>query len=143
MTVVVLDTSVIIALLSPTDVLHPAARSAVQRRELEGARFETSAVCWAELLAGAFRRGKEAVKACDAFRASSIDEVVPVDGDVAECAADLRARDLTLRMPDAIVLATGMRPAAGVLLTGDQRLARRAPDLVEVIQPTEPVGAPT
>jgi predicted nucleic acid-binding protein len=142
MTTVVLDTSIVIALLSPTDALHDAARSAVQQRERDGARFEISAVCWAELLAGAVRRGKEGVRACDAFLAASIDEMVPVDGDVAACAASLRARHPALRMPDAIMLATGMRPASGVLLTGDERLARHAPDVVEVVRPGEATGPP-
>jgi predicted nucleic acid-binding protein len=132
-TVVVLDTNVVVALLSPTDSLHEPAQAAVRRRELAGARFELSTVALAELLAGAMRRGAAAVKAVDAFVAASVDHVVPVDKDVAACAADLRAKSPALRMPDAIMLATGMRPRSGVLLTADRRLVRHAPEVVEVV----------
>ena len=133
MTVVVLDTNVVIALLSPTDSLHEPARAAVLRQERAGARFEMSTVALAELLAGALRRGGPAVKAVDAFVAASVDHVVPVDEDVAACAADLRSKHPALRMPDAIMLATGLRARSGVVLTGDKRLARHAPEVVEAV----------
>lgn len=130
---VVLDTNVVIALLSPTDALHQAARAAVQRCEREGARFAMSAISWAELLTGAWRRGADAVKVVERFVAATIDELVAVDEDVAACAADLRAKDLALRLPDAIVLSTGLRARSGRVLTADRRLARHARELVEVI----------
>jgi predicted nucleic acid-binding protein len=68
-----------------------------------------------------------------AFKYSSIDQIVSVDEQVGTFAGLLRAQDLSLRLPDALVIATGLRSGAGALLTGDRRLARHAPDLVEVI----------
>ncbi|HVQ89617.1 MAG TPA: type II toxin-antitoxin system VapC family toxin [Mycobacteriales bacterium] len=133
MPAVVLDTNIVVALLSSTDTLHGVARVAVEEREADGATFELSAVSWAELLTGALRRGPAAVDALEAFVSASIDDVVPVDMAVAAQAAALRAKDLTLRMPDALVLATGHRPGVDAVLTGDKRLAKHASDLVEVI----------
>jgi predicted nucleic acid-binding protein len=132
-TTVVLDTSVVIALMSPTDALHGAARARVEKWEFSGARFEMSAVSWAELSVGAVRRGDDGVAALDAFVSVSVDEIVPVDAQIGTYAARLRATDLSLRLPDALVIATGLRSGADALLTGDRRLARHVPDLVEVV----------
>jgi predicted nucleic acid-binding protein len=130
---VVLDTSVVIALMSRTDALHEQAREAVEKWEYAGASFVISAVSWAELTVGAARRGDDGRTALEAFRAASIDRIVPVDQQVGTFAGLLRANDLSLRLPDALVLATGMRASAEALLTGDQRLARYLPDMIEVV----------
>jgi predicted nucleic acid-binding protein len=130
---VVLDTSVLIALMSSTDALHDRARAAVEKWELNGAMFEMSAVSWAELSVGAVRRGDDGVAALTAFIDVSVDAIVPVDEQIGTFAARLRAKDLSLRLPDALVIATGLRSGADALLTGDKRLARHVPDLVEVV----------
>lgn len=130
---VVLDTNVVIALLSRTDPLHDPAREAVEKWEYAGAAFGLSAVSWAELTVGAARRGEPGRAVLAAFADASIDQIVPVDEQIGTFAGLLRAQDLTLRLPDALVIATGLRSGAEALLTGDKRLSRHAPDLIEVV----------
>ncbi|MEU9884428.1 PIN domain-containing protein [Sphaerisporangium sp. NPDC051011] len=55
---------------------------------------------------------------------------------MAECAAALRARDLTVRIPDALIIATAREAGADALLTADQKLYAIAPDLVELVRPS-------
>lgn len=124
MPVVVLDSSVVVALLSPTDTLHDSAVLEVAGRELAGARLLVPAVAWAEVFTGAVRRGADGVAALRAFREHAIHAVVPVDEQVAEEAARLRADGPGLRLPDALVVATGRTTGAEVVLTGDRKLAR-------------------
>jgi predicted nucleic acid-binding protein len=51
--------------------------------------------------------------------------VLPVDLAVAVKAADLRSRFKSLRMPDALILATAETdPEVDLLVTGDQQLTR-------------------
>jgi predicted nucleic acid-binding protein len=133
MSAVVLDSSVVIALLSTTDTLHQAAVLAVAEREAAGCRILVPAVGWAEVFTGAVRRGSDGVAAVRAFRDLVVNEVVPADEQIAEEAARLRAADMTLRLPDALVVATGMCRAAEAVLTGDKRLAR-VDDRVRVVQ---------
>lgn len=135
MTLVVYDTNVVIALLSSTDALHEAALRVAQEWEERGARVVISAVTWAELRTGALRRGPEAEKALGEFRQAAIDEVSPVDVQVADIAASFRAVELSLRMPDALILATGQRLSADVVLTGDVRMTKVAPHLVSLVKP--------
>jgi len=129
---VVLDSNVLIALLSRTDTLHPAAALAVAEREATGHRLWVPVVAWAEVFTGAVRRGAESVAALRTFRDTALDEIVPVDEQIAEDAARLRAADSTLRMPDALVVATGRCTDADAVLTGDRRLAK-ADERVRVV----------
>lgn len=79
---------------------------------------------WAELRTGALRRGPDAERALAAFCHAAVDEIVPVSIEIAEIAARYRAADLSVRMPDALVIATGQHIGADAVLTGDQRLAK-------------------
>ena len=58
-----------------------------------------------------------------------------VDADVAKAAARLRARHRSLRLPDALVIATGIVDDAAVL-TCDRRLAA-VDDRVQVLDPDQ------
>jgi len=69
------------------------------------------------------------------FGASAIDDIVPVDVEVAEIAARYRAVDISLRMPDALIIATGQHIGAAAVLTADKRLARVAPELAQLVVP--------
>jgi PIN domain len=54
------------------------------------------------------------------FFSDLISEVLPVDVDVADAAADLRSRRKSLRMPDALILATAeIQSEVSLVLTGD------------------------
>jgi PIN domain nuclease of toxin-antitoxin system len=56
-------------------------------------------------------------------------EVVPLSPPIAEAAAMLRARHQSLRLPDALVIATGISLKAGSILTGDIRWRGLAPSV--------------
>jgi predicted nucleic acid-binding protein len=114
---IVLDASVLIALLDPNDSLHIAARTALARHAGDDLKLPASA--YAESLVGPARRGQLA--AAKAAIAALLLEVVPITGHVAEQAAELRARHPAVRLPDALVVATGSVLGASVVLTGDAR----------------------
>lgn len=59
------------------------------------------------------------------FFAGLLSAVLPVDVAVADKAADLRSRFKSLRMPDALILATAeMDPEVDLIVTGDRQLAK-------------------
>jgi len=53
--------------------------------------------------------------------AASFGRTRVIDDDVAMAAAQLRAQHRSLRLPDALVIATGIVDDASVILTGDAR----------------------
>jgi predicted nucleic acid-binding protein len=84
-----------------------------------------SASAYSEALV-AFARNDRGSDAREAIAAMGI-SVTPLDAATAEQAAQLRARDDGLRLPDAMVLATSQRRQAP-LLSYDQRLRRYTAD---------------
>jgi predicted nucleic acid-binding protein len=126
----VLDASVLIALLDPADPLHGPATDALRRHAADDLRIPTSA--YAESLVGPAGRRllPEAKAAIGSLRAG----LVALTEDIAEQAAELRARHRALRLPDAVVIATGDVLAADAILTGAARW-RRVSRRVRVIQP--------
>jgi predicted nucleic acid-binding protein len=112
-----LDSSVVIAALNRDDALHPRASEAVISARGRHA-LAISALTYAEILIGALRVGAEAVEVVERFVAQT--RVLEVTPEVARTAAELRARR-GLRLPDAVIVATGMRHRADVVLTGDGR----------------------
>lgn len=120
---VVLDSDAVVAFLDSSDALHDAADGAI--RELLGKdRLFASAVTYAEVLTGA-RLGRHDEKRVRGFFADLISEILPVDVEVADKAADLRARRKSLRMPDAMILATAeLNPEVELVVTGDRRAAK-------------------
>jgi predicted nucleic acid-binding protein len=80
-----------------------------------------AASAFAECLVGPSRRGDRAVATVrDLFEHLPID-VVDLDPDTARRAAMLRARHASLRLPDALVIATAAQRSAGRLITTDRR----------------------
>ncbi|MEU4534466.1 PIN domain-containing protein [Streptosporangium sp. NPDC023825] len=135
MPTVMLDTNVIVGLLDPDDALHSQARDAVRRWEDKMASFAISVITWGELRVGAIRKGVAAERMLEAFRAAVIDRIVGVDEATAESAALLRAADLTIRVPDALIIATAREAKADVLLTADRKFPAIAPELVKLLRP--------
>ncbi|MGS2643663.1 PIN domain-containing protein [Streptosporangium sp. LJ11] len=135
MPTVMLDTNVIVGLLDPDDALHGQARDAVRRWEDKMASFAISVITWGELRVGAVRKGVAAERMLEAFRATVIDRIVGVDEATAESAALLRAADLTIRVPDALIIATARGAKADALLTTDRKFPGIAPELVELLRP--------
>ncbi|MGH7299172.1 MAG: PIN domain-containing protein [Candidatus Rokuibacteriota bacterium] len=126
MAIVVLDASVVIALLDAGDAHHAAAVASMGQARRQTLVLPASA--YAEILVDPSRRGPEAVSVVRRFVADLGIRVEPITTDVAERAARLRARHAGLRLPDALVLATG-DALDGTVLTCDRawpRLNRRA-----------------
>jgi predicted nucleic acid-binding protein len=124
--IVVLDASVVIALLDARDPHHPAAVTALGRAREETLVLPASA--YAEVLVDPWRRGRDAVAVVRELVADLGMRIQPLTADVAERAAQLRAEHGSLRLPDALVLATADVLAA-TALTCDRawpRASRRA-----------------
>jgi hypothetical protein len=120
---VVLDSDAVVGFLDRGDALHGAADAAI--RELAGRqRLLVSAVTYAEVMTGA-RLGHHDVDGVRGFFSQLISAVLTVDLAVADRAEELRASVSSLRMPDALVVATAdTDPEVETLVTGDRRLAR-------------------
>jgi predicted nucleic acid-binding protein len=120
---IVLDASVLIALLDPVDMLHHAATAALEQHAGDDLKVPASA--YSESLVGPAKRGQAQV--AKSAIASLLMDVVPITDRIAEDAAELRARHPKLRLPDALVIATGSALSADRILTGDaawRRLGR-------------------
>jgi predicted nucleic acid-binding protein len=118
--VLVLDASVLIAHLDPGDALHDRATAALLEHESDRLSLPSSA--YAETLIVPARAGvlDEARQRIAALPIS----VVPITREIAEVAAQLRARHRALHLPDALVLACGEVLDADAVLTADARWRR-------------------
>jgi predicted nucleic acid-binding protein len=120
---VVLDSGVVVGFLDRDDALHRTADAAV-RELVRGQRLLASVVTYAEVLTGA-RLGHHKEDEVAGFFAGLLSAVLPVDVAVADKAADLRSRFKSLRMPDALILATAETdPDVDLVVTGDRQLTR-------------------
>jgi len=120
---VVLDSGVVVGFLDREDALHEAADEAI-RELVRGNRLLASVVTYAEVLTGA-RLGHHNEDDVAGFFAGLLSAVLPVDVAAADRAADLRSRFKSLRMPDALILATAETdPDVDLIVTGDRRLAK-------------------
>jgi|Tabmets5t2r1_1033131.scaffolds.fasta_scaffold99310_2 predicted nucleic acid-binding protein len=112
-----LDTSIVIAVLNRRDALHPAAR-----RSLLAARdrhaLAMSSLTYAEILVGPLRAGAGAVEIVERFAAQA--SVLDITPQIARLAAELRA-SRNIKLPDALIVATGLWHRADVILTADVR----------------------
>jgi predicted nucleic acid-binding protein len=112
---IVIDASVVIALLDPADALHAAARREFD--QVAGEEIALPASALAETLVAPARAGKleearQRIQALE-FLIANVDEEVALE------AARWRGRHGRLRLPDALVLATAEVLDASLLLTGD------------------------
>jgi predicted nucleic acid-binding protein len=105
-----LDTSVVIAALNRDDALHQGASQAI--------RAERDRHALAELLVGPLRAGGRAVDVVERFAAQV--RIVDLSPPIARLAAELRAVR-GLKLPDAVIVATGLRLRADVIVTADAR----------------------
>jgi|Tabmets5t2r1_1033131.scaffolds.fasta_scaffold112953_2 predicted nucleic acid-binding protein len=111
------DTSVVIGALNRDDALHEAASQAV-RTERDRHALAISALTYAEMLVGPLRVGGRAVEVVERFAAQV--RIVELSADVARLAAELRT-GRGLKLPDAVIVATGLHLGADVILTADAR----------------------
>lgn len=118
MALVVLDASVVIAFLDPDDALHDAAVEALAQHQHDELLIPLSV--YAEILVAPYRRGAEAVAEVEAFLADFAVRIATMTLQIARAAAKLRSESRSLRLPDALVLATADDLDADSLLTGDE-----------------------
>lgn len=121
----ILDASVLIALLDRADPHYARAVEEVEAADHDGEDLVAPASAYSEALV-AFARRSRVSDAREALVAMGI-EVAPLDAATAGEAAALRARHDGLRLPDAMVLATS-HELGGRMLSYDQRLQRYAAD---------------
>lgn len=118
---VAFDASVAIGFFEPTDAHHERAVEAIRACREE--RLTIAASAYSETLVRPLATGVGAPVE-EFFRRYGI-EVVAVDREIARLAAELRAAHRSLRLPDALVLATA-RARGARLLTFDGNLSRIA-----------------
>jgi predicted nucleic acid-binding protein len=116
----VLDAGIIIAVLDADDAHHQVAREALHHALERGERLALPASAYAEAMVGPHRRDGDATTTVDAFIDALPAVVEPATRDIARAAAALRARHgRSLRLPDALVLATAEVLGADSVLTTD------------------------
>ena len=116
----VLDAGVVIAVLDSNDAHHGVARAALRDALDRGDRLTLPASAYAEVMVGPSRTGRDAAATVDAFVDALPAVVEPATRAIARSAAALRARHgRSLRLPDALVLATADVLGADVVLTTD------------------------
>jgi predicted nucleic acid-binding protein len=116
-----LDAGVIIAFLDADDVHHDTARSALAEALDRTERLSIAASALAECLVGPARRSPQAVEIVRALIERLPVSVVDLDAEIATQAARLRARHRSLKLPDALVLATAQQSGADLLITTDRK----------------------
>lgn len=120
---VALDADVVIAFLDPSDDQHQHAIDVLRPRLTAGDRLILAASVYAEILVHPIKRNAD--DAIDEFVDVIGADIVAIDRDIARRAAQLRASHRSLRLLDALSLATAL--AAGAqLLTLDHQLAGMA-----------------
>ena len=121
MALTVVDAGVVIGFLDETDAHHRAARAALEDAVERADRLVLPASGYAEALVGPSRRGADAVAIVDRFFARLPIEIVPLGTEVAAAAAGLRARHRSVKLPDALIIATAIVLDADRVLTTDRR----------------------
>jgi predicted nucleic acid-binding protein len=121
---VIVDSSVLLGVLDAKDAHHVAATQALRECRIRGDRVVVPIIAFTEILVGASRLGEVAVRTTESFVDTVADEVSVVDREVGRRAAALRARHRSLRLPDALVLATAQTEVADRILTADHAWAR-------------------
>lgn len=122
----VLDAGVIIGFLDSNDAHHPAAHQAMRDARDRADRLVLPASAFAEVLVGPSRKGAKAVASVRGLVQRVPLEVHPLDENIALAAAALRARHTSLKLPDALVIATAGHLNAEHLVTTDRKWPSRA-----------------
>jgi predicted nucleic acid-binding protein len=120
---VALDADIVIAFLDPGDDQHARAVRELRPLLAAGDELLVGATVYAETIVRPVQEGTDAT--FDAFLAAAGVKIVPVDRAIARRAAQLRAEHSSLRLPDAMSLATALATDA-TLLTLDKKLQQVA-----------------
>lgn len=133
----VLDAGVVIAVLDADDAHHEAAVRALSDARDRGDELVIPASAYAECLVSPSRIDPAAVATVDRFLDALPARVEPATRAIGAVAASLRAtRGPSLRLPDALVVATAMVLDADRVMTTDARW----PALPVAVEGVGPVG---
>jgi predicted nucleic acid-binding protein len=116
-----LDAGVLIGFLDADDAHHRTAREVISEALGGADRLAMAASALAECLVGPARRGENAIRLIHDLVQRLPVEIIPLDVDIATAAARLRARHRSLRLPDALVIATAAEHGADRLITTDRQ----------------------
>jgi predicted nucleic acid-binding protein len=116
-----LDAGVVIGLLDASDAHHESATRALAEALRSRDRLAMSASAFAECLVGPSRLGRRGVDTVDELFVRLPIDIVDLDAPIARMAASIRAKHTSVRLPDALVIATAAHAAADRLITTDQR----------------------
>ena len=101
---ILLDSTIVVGFLDADDALHEIAVSRL--RAIVGSHpLAASVISYAELMTGV-SLGHHSHERVDRFFDALVKDLLPVDRKVATRAATLRGKRISLRMPDALILAT-------------------------------------
>lgn len=104
MGLILLDSTVIVGFLDADDALHEV--TVARFKEIIGSGpLAASVVSYAEVMTGV-SLGHDHQESVDGFFDALVKDLLPVDRLVAARAATLRGKHVSLRMPDALILAT-------------------------------------
>lgn len=120
---VALDADIVIAFLDSGDDQHAAAVAQLRQRLAAGDELLIGATVYAETIVPPLQQGTDAT--VDQFLDSADIAVVPIDRTIARRAAALRAEYPSLRLPDAMSLATAIATGS-TLVTLDKKLRQIA-----------------
>ena len=120
---VALDADIVIAFLDPGDDQHATAVAELRPRLASGDELLVGATVYTETIVRPLQQGTDAT--VDQFLDSAGIAVVPIDRAIARRAAALRAEHPSLRLPDAMSLATAVATDS-TLLTLDKKLRQLA-----------------
>jgi predicted nucleic acid-binding protein len=120
---ILLDSTVIVGFLDADDALHEA--TVARFREIVPTHpLVASAITYAEVTTGV-ALGHHPPETVDGFFQALVREILPADTPVAARAGALRGRHPSLRMPDALILATAdINPDIEAVLCGDRDWAK-------------------
>lgn len=120
---VALDADIVIAFLDPGDDQHATAVAELRPRLMAGDELLVAATVYAETMVRPLQQGTGAT--VERFFDAAGISIVPLDRTVARRAAALRAEHRSLRLPDAMSLATAIATDSA-LLTLDRKLRQIA-----------------
>ena len=116
----VVDASVLLAWLGPAEPHHGVATEELREARSTG-DLAIPVMAFAEALVRPYRQGAPAGRRVER-KLTEIARVVPTSIEIGRRAAQLRAGG-SIKLPDALVVATGLELRAGAILTLDERLS--------------------
>lgn len=122
----VLDSGVLIGFLDANDAHHTSAHTALSDARGRNDRLVLPASALAEILVGPSRTGTAAVTAVRDLIDRVPILVEPLEAEIAVAAAAIRARHPSLKLPDALVIATAGHLDADHLITTDRAWPSRS-----------------